>query len=484
MTTGARIRGSNGLDINANADGEVLVGLPKNADNAGVAAVAAEVHHGLAGAARVVRPLDASLDYRLRVGLDTVLFTDNFAQGAVTTPNISKYQVTTSVMTPVGAGSRMVLNSGNSVAANAYACMRTYQTFVIKQAAPLYINFQADYTQTLQANNTWELGFGTVTQTLLDGVCIRATSSGAIVGVISINGDEITTTDFNVIKPGCWEAGVTPDALIVIGAKTTEFWVNDDMIASIETPPEYNLPSMSGSGSIYASIKNDGITSLAQQLRLQSWGVTQADVDTGLRASQIAAMQGLGGTSLPDGVTAGPSENYVNSNAPGNATLSNSAAGYTTIGGKFKFAAVAGAETDYLLFAAVVPGQSATQKGRRMVLRRVSIDSIVVGGAVATTGTTLEWSVGVGSTSASLSTSDGAIGTGGRAYRRKAIGFQDFPVGSAIGSRAERLDITWDGGLVVDAGTYIAFIMKCPVGTATAGQEIRGVICPDFTYED
>jgi len=50
--------------------------------------------------------------------------------------------------------------------------------------------------------------------------------------------------------------------------------------------------------------------------------------------------------------------NYANSAAPASATLSNTAAGYTTLGGQFQFAAVAGAETDYALFAYTVPAAS------------------------------------------------------------------------------------------------------------------------------
>lgn len=51
-------------------------------------------------------------------------------------------------------------------------------------------------------------------------------------------------------------------------------------------------------------------------------------------------------------------ENHTNSTAPTSATLSNTAAGYTTLGGRFQFAAVAGAATDYALFGFQVPAGS------------------------------------------------------------------------------------------------------------------------------
>src|SRR5262245_66604883 len=42
--------------------------------------------------------------------------------------------------------------------------------------------------------------------------------------------------------------------------------------------------------------------------------------------------------------------NDTNSTAPGDASLSNTAASYTTLGGKWRFDNVAGAETDFALF--------------------------------------------------------------------------------------------------------------------------------------
>lgn len=71
-------------------------------------------------------------------------------------------------------------------------------------------------------------------------------------------------------------------------------------------------------------------------------------------------MAGMGQSCVnaPDSATAGSTANYANTAAPASATLSNTAAGYTTLGGQFQFAAVAG-ETDYALFAFLVPAGAA-----------------------------------------------------------------------------------------------------------------------------
>ena len=60
------------------------------------------------------------------------------------------------------------------------------------------------------------------------------------------------------------------------------------------------------------------------------------------------AESGYGAPYLP--VTQVQAAQWANSAAPASAALSNTAAGYATLGGLFQFAAVAGAATDYALF--------------------------------------------------------------------------------------------------------------------------------------
>lgn len=80
-------------------------------------------------------------------------------------------------------------------------------------------------------------------------------------------------------------------------------------------------------------------------------------------------------------------ENHVNSTAPTSATLSNTAAGYATLGGRFQFAAVAGAATDYALFAIAVP------TGSKFLCEGIHIELYNTVVAVATTPTIFEWSM-------------------------------------------------------------------------------------------
>ena len=150
--------------------------------------------------------------------------------------------------------------------------------------------------------------------------------------------------------------------------------------------------------------------------------------------------------------------NFANSAAPASASLSNTTAGYTTLGGKWQFAAVGGAATDYALFAYQVPAN------QRLWVNGVSISTVNTGAAVATTATVLEWGLGLNSTAVSLATTDSSPVFG---PRRIALGMQSFAIGAAIGATALDTVRYWENALRVDPGRYFHAILKMPVGTAT-----------------
>jgi hypothetical protein len=160
--------------------------------------------------------------------------------------------------------------------------------------------------------------------------------------------------------------------------------------------------------------------------------------------------------------------NHTNSTSPASATLANATAGYATLGGRWQFAAVAGAATDYALFAFQVP------TGFRFFLRRVSISTVNTGAAVATTAHIFDWSLGVKSTAIDLATAS---------LRRIPLGIQALLSGAAIGAVANDLNREFDPPIVIDAGEYIHIILQMPVATATASQVIRGDVVVDGYFE-
>jgi hypothetical protein len=171
-------------------------------------------------------------------------------------------------------------------------------------------------------------------------------------------------------------------------------------------------------------------------------------------------------------MTQGSTANMANSASPATATLSNTAAGYTTLGGQFQFAAVASAETDFALFAYQVPAATAAITGRQLYITGVSIDTFNTVVAVATTATVLQWAIGIGSTAVSLATADGAAT---KAPRRMPLGVQSFPVAAAVGAVDSPIVANFEP-LCVNAGEFVHIILKVPIGTATATEIFRGTV--------
>jgi hypothetical protein len=184
-----------------------------------------------------------------------------------------------------------------------------------------------------------------------------------------------------------------------------------------------------------------------------------------------------GFTAAYNPLTGAQAANHANSTAPTSATLSNTAAGYTTLGGRYQFAAPAGAVTDFALFGFQVPTSF------RFVVTGISISACNTGAAVATTATSLEWSLGVGSTAVSLATADAIAATPTSAPRRIPLGKQSFAIGAAAEACTTDVVRAFMSPHVVESGRFLHVILAVPVGTATASQVIRGTVTIDGYFE-
>lgn len=197
---------------------------------------------------------------------------------------------------------------------------------------------------------------------------------------------------------------------------------------------------------------------LATQLHIADSDMGTLDVDEGKPWQDVIAGMGFGTVVNPT-VALTQLANWANTAAPASATLSNTAAGYTTLGGQFQFAAVAGAETDYALFAFTVPA------GVSLHVDSIRIETTNTGAAVATTETMLHWFMG-DALAATLATNS----------FRRALGVQAFPIAAAIGAVASPIDRQFRTPFVVHSGRIFHIGLKMPRGTATASQVIRGLV--------
>jgi hypothetical protein len=477
-----KIAGNTGVIAEVNTDNELKVAQTLDADKSGFNAISCEVNASGDGVGRIVRPADISPDYRIRIGMDSLLFGDTFSHGQI---NTSKYRVVNTTATNALSGNRWVLNSGNSVTSGQGTQFSTWASFKLHLSYPLYVDFEAQFAQVLQANNVCEMGWGLVSGVTAptDGVMFRMNAVGIPQGVINYAGSEtaVTLTD---TPTHTWVPAPSTmyHFLIVIHNDRCEFWVDDVCMGVIETPASIGSPVATMSLPAFARIYNSGTVTTAQRLEISNMSVSFGDQNSTRLWPTTMAVMGQASVNVPDGTAAGFTCNYANSAAPASATLSNTAAGYTTLGGQWQFAAVAGAETDYALFGYLNPAGTNAIPGKNLIIRGITIDSINTGAAVATTATILQWGIGVGSSAVSLATTDSAT-AGGRAPRRVTLGIQSFAIADPVGKVANTIDINLDAPVVVEPGTYFHVILKMPIGTATASQVIRGTCFVNAYFE-
>lgn len=446
------------------------VALPTSSAQAGYTALA-----GVIDAGRTVTiPVSASTQGLLGTGLAQIDFEQGFAASAIS-PSVWRQDLTT--MTTSVSNNAVILNAGNSVASGAVARLTSWRQAETPRGADRVVAWRA-MLPTQVTGAVIEMGMFTATGVAAPtaGAFFRYASDGSLRGVIiSVSGAESTTATISTPT-----LNAAHDYMILIGGQNVIFQIDNVVVGVITLGDTSPSPVTSESGPFCARLYNASATATAQQVQLYRCVGVYYGGTYGYSRPELAALNGDVGSQGIVGGSTGSLANYANSAAPASATLSNTAAGYTTLGGQFQFAAVGGAETDYALFAFQVPAQSATNQGRTLLVRGVWIDTTNTGAAVAGTETILQWSVGYDSSAVSLATADAAAA---KARRVVPLGIQSFAIGAAIGAQAIRISQAFAQPLPVYAGNYFHVILKMPRGTATASQVIRGIVGVDATWE-
>lgn len=391
----------------------------------------------------------------------TPRFVDSFGG---TTINPIKWLVTATTMAATQAdASGLTLNSGNVNTATIGYLLTSTQRFLRTMRAPLHAKIRAR-PNWQGANAVMRLGIMDATTfngSPTSGVFFEIDGAGAIMAQVFFNGSVVGTftfsPTFNALLNGAnfyvWDILLDDDsATFIIQDTTTEALVAETTIRLGATAPRLFATSALP---LQVQQFHSALTSGISNLIVSNAYVAQLDQDP--FSPDIFSQLHLEASTQP--FTGVQNANNTNSAAPANATLSNTAAGYTTLGGRFGFVAVAGAATDYCLFGFQVPA------GRNLRIRRVVIDAINTGAAVATTPSTLDWFLSSQQTAVSLATA-GAV--------RQGVGIQSFPVGAVIGAIANRIDTKFDTPIVCSSGRFIVLGLRMPVASATASQVVQG----------
>lgn len=468
-----QIRGTSANIADVDAAQQLKVNPPTDIALAGFTTLAAEADPGAITGERRTLPAEITDDYRLRTGVDGNLFDEQFIGAAINTA--LWFQAATTATITVGSGF-LTLNGGSSVAANAVAQVRTYRAFPVYGSFPTYYQFRGAYLTNSPnfPTNTqveWGCGYATGTAAPTDGAFFRVGQDGNFRAVVSYNGTEqqsapITDADLTALN-------VEHLYVIARHGNSAQFWIDNVLVARLETASNSTVTSQNQLP-VYMRAFNGAVApTFFSALRVGQVSISLGDMAQSRSWEVVCTGQGGMGAQGQTGGTVTQTANYVNSTAPAAATLSNTAAGYTTLGGQFVFNAPAGAETDFALFAYQVPAYGVGLPGRTLYVKGIWIDAVNVGAAVGATPTILQWAIGVGSTAVSLATAEAA---GGKAPRRVALGIQSFIAASPIGAPVERIDSYFDAPLVAQPGEFVHVIVRVPVGLATASQQIRGTV--------
>lgn len=385
-----------------------------------------------------------------------------------TTINAAQLASTNATQTTTQAtGSGLALNAGASVAANGSSVALSLRKFSARARGPLIQRTRARFIKG-GVNGVAEFGFGdpATNVALPIGAAWQFDAAGILKPILVYNGTTVSGSDVASLIDSTryywWD--------IIVSDDRVTFAVQDPATGLILSEQSLNIGSDAGRmfsvsrlGAFARTYVGATIaTAPATQLFIGQMFVGAYDTSLAVPAEIAMASMGLAGDRNP--LTGVQTAQQANSAAAASATLSNVAAGYTAIGGRFQFAAPAGAETDFALFGYQVP------TGYQLTVKGVSIDTINTGAAVATTATVLEWDIGT-ATAVSLATA-GPI-------RRGGIGFQSFPIGSAVGVQATPIREKLTTPFIVESGRFFHVILRVPIGTATASQIIRGQVAID-----
>jgi len=457
---GIRLEGNvSGNVAEVDAVGNLRATGPLTEIDAGFASATSEVDAGSVTGSRVMRSVDVSGDYRVRMGADTLLFNEQFTGAALNT-TIWNQAITTMAIAP--SSGFIVLNSGNSLASGAVARLQTYAFFPSVATFPLYAQLTVQFPFAPVASNICEWGFGLASGTTAptDGIFFRLNAAGELRGVMNFGGTETVTPVMNFSTL----IGVNSTAICVVEVCEADatFWIDDIIVGKITVPAGQGAATSAQNLPILARCYNTGATGSAQQLKIGQVNVSLGECHSIRLWKEIRVVGGGHASQGQTGQTLGTTANYANSANPSAAVPTNTTAALGSgLGGQFWETDTLAVTTDGVISSYQNPVGSATALGKNLMVTGVVINSMIQttltgGGYVAS------WSLAYGHTAVSLATADG---TGTKAPRRIPMGFQAVASGAAAPSLLATLLMSFDPPICVYPGEFIATVKK-KIGTA------------------
>ena len=489
---GFRIEGNTSGNVaEVNSSGEMKVALAS-------AKLVSDV--GAGGSVTSLSYPYASPDKRLSVGIDTLLFSDEFT-GTVQNTAIWKYVTSTATVGFAGTG-WVVINTGNSAGSTNYTYLESYRTFsYINKASLLFETTVMLIDAALPASGlNYYIGLATPAATSggaattpgipADGVFFHINSNG-IEGKYASNG--VTEGTVNVVTSGDLQQDVRYSLRAIFNYNKVQFFVNDILKGELNVAsglPQTGLNT--APPFMIAHYNSSAVGGTVARLKVANVGIYLLDAETSKPWSHIMAGQGLIATQIQNNgtLTGGATSLYGNTGLPTAVTLTNTtnAVGNAqgsfvtgSLGGFFRVLGTSLVNNQNNVLCAYLNPNRATNVTPVMlyvtgVKVQAAVSTVLAGGANAVL---MNYAVGYGSTGVSIATTEGATT---KAPRFIPIGFATFANNAAVGVTSEAAYMPFVTPLVVNPGEYFHVILR-NIGSAPTSGELCFTVAIDGYYE-
>lgn len=487
MSMDVDIVGLTGTKAEVNAANQLKVVLETNAiantANIGGVKLFSENDAGTLTGAPYLRSPETSTDHRLRVGIDTVLFTDTF--NAIT-QNTTNWSYTAATLLLSGGGSGYISFSGSGTAATHGAYYRSSQYFPIVGTAPVAFNVAfGQAVSPLVANEVFIAGLTNTPANSgvapTDGVWLQLTTGG-LIGVLAYNGVITQTGILQTIAS--LVVGNIYNFRIIIGETEVEFWNNGVLLGEIIIPAGNGQPCLSAAQAITLQKYCTGVVSNTNNIRVTDVTVSLMDIATNKPWATQMALQGMAGYVGQNGFTQGKTSLWTNNTAPTAAVLTNTAAAFTGLGGIAAILPTLAAQSDGIVFAYQNPVPSINITGRNLVITGVTVQSavsvILAGGPV-----TYVYALAFGMTALTQVTTETATFITGTTHapRILPIGIESFVVTAPVGTLGSSgLQLRLNTPVVVRPGEWVALLAR-NIGVVTTTGAITNITAIDSYWE-
>ena len=486
ISTGGSVAGKANVDATFNLN----VNTPVTEGQAGFAAMSSEVDSGSVLTTRLQRALEVTDDYRLRVGVDSLLLNQTFT-GAILS---NAWSQTTATMTYAQASALGVLNAANATASGNAITLTSKKSFPLFGTFGLHVEMQLREGNQTSTNSISEWGVGLLTgvATPLDGVFFRRLAGGQLRGIVNFAGietpvDITTTACVGRGGTGLYSATDVNKYVIVIANDEVFFWINDILCGNVKTPTGQGSPTASTSLPLQFRCYNTGVASAARRIEIGFVNVVLGDGDTTRDWATAMVANGGGAYQTQPGTAVGPLTNS-NITALAAPVWAATTPAVATLGGKWISpsplpAGTSGlatiADVHFPLFQYLNPAATAAIPGKDLIITGIRICETVVSAVLGATYTHLEWIAGVGSSATAMTTADAVGPPTTVSPKRIQLGSQAFLATAPAGTMSPGFYVPCR--LVVPPGSYVHIIASL-FGNAATGA-IRGAVFVDGYHE-